>query len=105
MLARNFSARRVDDEIDVAVLDTVENVRASLVNLEDLGYFDFRFRQRVCRSACGNDFKAKFHKLARNWDHRFLVSVLDADEDLSFFRQRRRRSHLRLRVRKTKIDI
>ena len=105
MLARNFSARRVNDEIDVAVLDAVENVRAALVNLEDLGHLDFRLRQCVCGSACGNDFKAEFHKLARNWDHRFLVSVLDADEDLSLFRQRRRRSHLRLRVCKTKINI
>src|SRR5207247_10107870 len=98
MLAGNFSARRVDDEIDGAVLDAVENVRASLVNLEDLGHFDFRFLQAVCRSACGNDFKAEFHKLARNWDHRFLVSVLDADEDLSFFRKRWRRSHLRFLI-------
>src|SRR5205085_4665635 len=43
VLAWNFSAWRVDDERDVAVLDAIENVRASLMNLENLCDFDFRF--------------------------------------------------------------
>src|ERR1043166_8531149 len=38
VLARNFPARRVDDEIDVAVLNPIEHVWSSLVNLEHFGY-------------------------------------------------------------------
>ena len=44
MLARNFAARRVNDEVDIAILDAIEDIWASFVNCEDLGYFDFRLR-------------------------------------------------------------
>jgi hypothetical protein len=43
VLARNFPTRRVDDEVDVAILDAVQDVWASFVNFEDLGDLDFRF--------------------------------------------------------------
>src|SRR6266516_6069735 len=105
VLSWNFSARSVDDEIDVAVLDAIENVRASLVNFEDLGYLDSSFRKRLGGSAGGNDFKAELHKLPRNRDYRFLVGVLDADEDFSLFRQRWWRGHLRFCVGQAEIDI
>ena len=105
MLSWNFPAWRVDDEIDIAILDAIENVRASLVNFEDLGYLDFPFRKRLGGSAGGNDFKAELHKLARNRDYRFLVGVLDADKDFSLFRQRWWRGHLRFCVGKAEIDI
>ena len=86
MLTRNFPAWRVDDEIDVAVLDPVEHVRTSLVNLENLGHFDFCFGQRFCRSAGGNNFKTELEKFARDGNDRFLIGVFDADEDSSAFR-------------------
>src|SRR5215475_15326165 len=52
VLARSLPARRVDDEVDIAILDAVENVWASCVDLKDLGYFDFGFCQRFCSSGC-----------------------------------------------------
>src|ERR1044071_5789721 len=85
VFSRNFSARRVNNEIDVAVLDAVEHVRTALVNLENFGYFDFRVGQRLCRSAGGNDFKTEFEIFARDRNDRFLVGVFDADKDSSAF--------------------
>src|SRR5437762_5722310 len=60
MLSWNFPAWRVDDEIDIAILDAIENVRASLVNFEDLGYLDFPFRKRLGGSAGGMISKPSF---------------------------------------------
>src|SRR6266480_3049660 len=105
ILTWNFSAGRINDEIGIAVLDPVENVWAALINLEHLGYFNFRSRQRLCGSAGGNDFETEFHKLTRDWDYRFLVGVFDADKNFSRFRQRRGRGHLRFRIRETEIDV
>ena len=75
VLARNFPAGRVDDEIDIAVLDTVEHVGTSLVNLEYLGHFDFCFGQRFRGSAGGNDFKTELQKFASNRNDRFFIGV------------------------------
>ena len=85
MLTGNFSAWRVDDEINVTILDAIEHVWPSFVNLENFCHFDFRFRQRFGGSGCRNNFKSEFHKFSRDRDHRFLIGVFDADEYFSFF--------------------
>src|SRR6266496_1928035 len=80
VLARNFPARGVNDEVDVAVLDPVENIRTSFVDLKNLGHFNFRFRQRPRRSAGGNNLKTELEKFARDGNDRFLVGIFDADK-------------------------
>ena len=105
MFAWNFSTRRVDDEIDVAVFDAVEHVGPAFVKFENFLHFDFRFRQCLGRSARRNNSEAELHKFARHRNNGFLVAVFDANEDVAFFRQRRRCRHLRFRVGQAKIDI
>ena len=86
MFAGNFTARRVDDEIDVTILDPIEHVRASFVDLEYLGDFDFCLSQRFCRPAGRNNFKTEFEKFASDGNDCFLIGVFDADKDSSAFR-------------------
>ena len=75
------------------------------MQLEDLFHFDLRFCERIGRAARRNNSEPEFHKFARNRNHRFFVGVFHADEDISLFRQRRRRGHLRFGVGQSKIDI
>src|SRR5207248_5988618 len=51
VLARDSSARCIDDEADVPVFDSVEHVRPAFVQFENFFHFDLRFHQRFSRSA------------------------------------------------------
>src|SRR6266404_8417860 len=59
VLTRNFPAWRVDDEINVAVLDAVEHVGPPFIQLVNLLYFDLRRGERVGRSRGRDDPKAE----------------------------------------------
>ena len=85
MFSWNFTAWRVDDEMDVTVLDPVEDIWTSLMNLENLCHFDFCFSERFCRATGRNDFKTQFEKFARDGNDGLLIGVFYAHKHSSAF--------------------
>ena len=85
IFTRNFSARRVDDEIDIAVNDAIENIGPAFAYLENFLHWNSGRLQRGPRSRGRDDSKSELDELSRQRHDRLLVAVFHADENVAAF--------------------
>jgi hypothetical protein len=84
---RALLGRRVDDELNLAVLDQVLDVGPALRELRDARRRDAFLRERVVRPAGGHEVEAGVGEHPRDGDDRLLVGVAHGDEDVPAGRQ------------------
>src|SRR5262245_50953805 len=86
----------VEDDLDLAVLDGVHDVRAALEDLVDLGGLDAVLRQIPLRAGRGDDAEAERAEQPGGIQDARLVGVLDRYEYGAFARQARAAADLAL---------
>src|ERR1039457_1232911 len=96
--ARRLAGGRVDDEVDFAVLDHVEHVRAAFSELEEKLNLDPILLQNLRCATGGTQLEAEFAKPLRDRHDELLVGVAHAYKNPAFLRQRGRSGHLRFGV-------
>src|SRR5204862_6107358 len=85
IFTRNLPARRVDDEINVAVSDQIEDVWPSFTNLIDLSDRDPRRCERGGSPARGADLETEANELVSERNYIQFIIVFHADENVAAF--------------------
>ena len=83
VLARGFAERGVDDEMDVAVLDRVDDMGTSLDHLVHRLAGDAVRPENGGGAAGGVQGEGEFGEVAGDGDDLALVGVVDGDEDVA----------------------
>ena len=78
-----FIVGGVDDQIDLTVGDSVQDIGAALLQFVDELRFDAGSFEDVVGAFGGNDLKAAVTELARHIHDLVFVAVIDADEDFA----------------------
>src|SRR5262249_15368978 len=79
--------RRVDDQVDLAALDEVYDVRPAFVDLVDRFDFNIGISQHPRRAARGDDLESDFDQIRRDFGYEILVVLIHADECNAGFRK------------------
>src|SRR5436305_11051663 len=95
---RCLAQRRVNNDVNLAALDVVNDVRTAFVDLEDSLDFESDFAQTFSRADGGDDVEAQTSEPAREDDRLSLIAFVDADKGRAACRQFQSTAHHRLRV-------
>ena len=106
VLTRLVGGGRVDDELDLAVLHHVDDVRARLlVELEHAVAGNALGQETLVGAAGGEDGETEFRHVAGDIDGAGLVTIGYREEHVARRGQRVERGDLRLRVGHAPIDV
>lgn len=78
VLSWSLAARRIDDEINLVVLNHVDDVRSSFAQLEKPIHGQTGRSKRCCGSACGVDGKPKVNEFFPEFHDVKFICILDA---------------------------
>src|SRR5208282_2871877 len=81
VVKRRGPLRGVENELDLAVFDGVDNMRAPFRHLVDLDRGDTLFGEVALRSRCRQHPKSQSGEQAGGLDNAGLVGILDRHED------------------------
>ena len=101
VLHASLADRRVDDQLDVAVLDHVQNVRTAFVDLRNQTRTDAVRAQVVARAFRRIDAESHHRQFAGDFQRFGTVFRIDGDQHGALRRQRRLRRLFRFVERKT----
>src|SRR5439155_22085327 len=80
-IEERFTAeRRIDNEIDLAALDVIDNMRPALVHFVDGFDFDSGIAQNSGRAARCDNLEPNFNQISSNFGDDVFVVLVDADE-------------------------
>src|SRR5882672_10544919 len=76
-----FTAKRcIDDQINLAALDIVNDVRPAFVDFINRFDFDAEASEYTCGSSRRDNLETDFDKVCSNFRNEILVVLIDADE-------------------------
>lgn len=87
VLTRDLAGGRVDDELDLAVLDHIDRIGPAFVDLGQASDRHAVIGQDLGGAASRKDVEAEGDQLARGVDDEGLVGVFDREEDVTSDRQ------------------
>ena len=80
-IEERFAAKGcIDDKIDLAAFDIVDDVRPSFVNFVDRFHVDAGTSEHACGSSRGDDFETNFQQVSGNFRNEIFVVLIHADE-------------------------
>src|SRR5436305_985352 len=88
----------VNNDVNLAALDVVNDIRAAFVDLENSFDFEADFAQTFSRADGGDDVEAQTSEPAREDDRLSLIAFVDADKGRAARWQFQPSAHHRLRV-------
>ena len=86
--ARRLTRWGVDDELDLAILEQVQGIRAPLSQLEDAPHFQTGFFQHRRRSAGRYELETELRKQLSKFRDLLLMGIADANENIAARRKR-----------------